>query len=91
MDRKYALILTLLFFVLFSLITYFGANVTIWSSINFSIFTTLILLNIFYPPNGLAMDSPDFTLFLYAAFEIIGIFILSIYIIQKSLSDIKTC
>lgn len=71
------------------MITYYGAEVTLWSSIIFGLFVALILLNIFYPPNQAATDTADFTLFLYAAFEIIGIILLALYIAQKTLSDIR--
>lgn len=89
MERQSALVLTIIFFVLFSIITYFGAQVTLWSSIVFGFFVALILLNIFYPPGQAATDDADFTLALYAAFEIIGIIILAIYITQKTLSDVR--
>jgi uncharacterized membrane protein YagU involved in acid resistance len=89
MQRQDALVLSIIFFVLFAIITYYGAHVTLWSSIIFGLFVALILLNIFYPPGQAATDDADFTLFLYAAFEIIGILLLAVYITQKTLSDIR--
>lgn len=89
MERQAALVLTIIFFVLFGIITYYGAQVTLWSSIIFSIFVAIILLNIFYPPGQVATDDADFTLVLYAAMEIIGIILLAIYITQKTLSDVR--
>jgi len=89
MDRQSALVLSIIFFTLFTIITYYGARVCIWSSLIFGLFIGLILLNIFYPPGQVATDTADFTLFLYAAVEIIGIFLLAIYITQKTLSDTK--
>lgn len=91
MQRQAALVLSIIFFALFVIITYYGAEVTLWSSIIFGLFVGLILLNIFYPPGQVATDSPDFTLFLYAAFEIIGVILLGIYITQKTLSDARLC
>ena len=89
MQRQAALVLSIIFFVLFGIITYYGAQVTLWSSIIFGLFVGLILLNVFYPPGQVATDDADFTLVLYAAVEIIGIILLAIYITQKSLSDVR--
>lgn len=89
MERQSALVLTIIFFALFGVIAYYGARVSLWSSIIFATFVALILLNIFYPPGQVATDDADFTLVLYAAFEIIGIILLAIYITQKTLSDVR--
>lgn len=89
MQRQAALVLAIIFFALFGIITYYGAHVTLWSSIIFGLFVALILLNIFYPPSQVTSDDADFTLVLYAALEIIGIILLAIYITQKTLSDIR--
>lgn len=90
MERQSALVLSIIFFILFALITYYGANVTLWSSIIFGLFISLILLNYFYPVSQLTSDDADFTLVLYAAFEIIGIILLAIYITQSTLSNVRT-
>jgi uncharacterized membrane protein YagU involved in acid resistance len=90
MDRVTALILTIIFFVLFTLITYYGAQVELWSAIIFGLFVALILLNIFYPPSRTTEDPADFSLVIYAAFEIVGILLLAIYIAQRTLSDVRT-
>lgn len=89
MERQSALVLTIIFFALFTLITYFGAQVTMWSSVIFGLFVALILLNIFYPPGQVATDDADFTLVVYAFVEIVGIILLAIYITQKTLSDVR--
>ena len=89
MQRQSALVLSIIFFILFTLLTYYGAQVTIWSSIIFGLFAALILLNLFYPVSQLTTDDADFTLVLYAAFEIIGIVLLAIYIAQRTLSDVR--
>jgi uncharacterized membrane protein YagU involved in acid resistance len=91
MQRPVALVLSIIFFALFSIIAFYGAQVTIWSSIIFGLFVGLILLNIFYPPGQVATDQADFTLVLYAVFEILGVILLAIYITQKTLSDTWTC
>lgn len=89
MEREYALILSIIFFVIFSMITYYGAGVTLWSSCIFGLFVALILLNLFYPVSRATTDNPDFTLVIYAAFEIIGVILLAIYITLKSLGDVR--
>lgn len=90
MDRQSALVLTIIFFTLFTLITYYGARVTLWSSIIFGVFVALILLNLFYPISQITTDDADFTLILYAIFEIIGVALLAIYITQRTLSDTRS-
>lgn len=90
MDRQSALILTLIIFIIFGLLTYYGAQITLWSSFIFSLFVSLILLYLFYPLSQLTTDQPDLSLFFYAAFEIIAIVFLAIYITQKTLCDVKT-
>ncbi len=91
MERQTALIWSIIFFVVFSLITYFGAKVTLWSSIIFGLFIALILLNIFYPPSQIATDTADASLVIYAGVEIIGVILLAIYVTQKTLSDVRWC
>lgn len=90
MERQSALILSIIFFTLFTLITYYGAQVTLWSSIIFGLFVALILLNLFYPVSQLTTDDADCSLVIYAAFEIIGIVLLAIYITQRTLSDVRS-
>lgn len=90
MQRYIALLLAIIFFIVFMLLAYYGARITTWSSIIFGLFIAFILLNIFYPPGQVAIDDADVTLFVYAIFEIISIFLLAIYIAQKSLSDVRT-
>jgi uncharacterized membrane protein YagU involved in acid resistance len=89
MERQAALVLSIIFFVLFGLIAYYGTRVTVWSSIIFALFVSLILLNLFYPPSQATSDDADYTLVLYALFEIVGIFLLAVYVTQKTLSDVR--
>lgn len=89
MERESALVLSIIFFVIFTLITYYGAGVTLWSSIIFGLFVSLILLNLFYPINRATTDNADFTLVIYAAVEILGVILLAVYITLKSLGDTR--
>jgi uncharacterized membrane protein YagU involved in acid resistance len=89
MQRSAALALSIIFFLIFLAIAYYGANVTLWSSIIFSLFVTLVLLNIFYPPSQATSDTADYSLVLYALIEIVGIILLAIYIMQHTLSDVR--
>ena len=89
MERQTALVLTIIIFILFLIICYYGARIRIWSSIAFATFVALILLNLFYPIGQVTVDQADYTLILYAIFEIIGILILAIYITHRSLGDIR--
>lgn len=89
MERQVALVLTIIFFIVFVLLSYYGAQVTLWSSIIFALFVSIILLNFFYPVSQVTTDDADFTLILYASFEIIGIVLLAIYITQRTLSDTR--
>lgn len=89
MDRQSALVLAIIFLVLFTMITYYGAQITFWSSLIFGLFVSLILLNMFYPVSQITTDDADFTLVLYAAFLILGLILLAIYITQRTLSDTR--
>jgi len=89
MERQVALSLTIIFSIIFGTIDYYGVHITLWSSIVFTIFTALILLNIFYSPSQMATDNVDFTLILYAFIQIGGSILLSIYVAQKTLTDTR--
>jgi len=89
MERQSALVLTIIFFIAFAIICYYGAQITLWSSIVFSVFISLILLNLFYPISQATADDPDYSLFIYAFFEIMGLALLAIYIAQHTLTDVR--
>lgn len=91
MDRSSALILTIIFYFVFFLLAYYGAKITLFSSIVISTFISLVLLNIFYPPNKITQDPSDFTLIIYGVFEIIGIIIIVYYVAYTTLLDIRRC
>lgn len=90
MDRQSALVLTIIFFFIFYVICYYGAKMTFIASLVLSTFISLILLNIFYPPNKVTQDPSDFTLVIYSVFEIIGLIIIILYVIFKTLCDIRS-
>lgn len=89
MNRQTALVLTIFFFIIFLFLTYFCAKVTLWSSIVFSLFVSLILLNLFYPLNKVTDEPSDFTLYIYALFILLSILIIAIYVFQKTLFDVR--
>ena len=89
MDRQTALVLTIIFFAIFTVLLYYGVQITIWSSIALSTFISLILLNIFYPPSQMAQDTADFTLVVYAIIIILGLALLAIYIGCKAILDVR--
>jgi len=89
MDRQSALVLTILFFFVFYGLCYYGAMMTFWASLVLSSFISLILLNIFYPPSRVTQDPSDFTLVIYSIIEIVGLIIILLYVIYKTLSDVR--
>jgi hypothetical protein len=89
MERTEVLFFTIVTFLVFLGLTYYGVGVTLWSSIAFAVFISFIILNIFYPPGKMASDNPDFTLGLYAFIEIVSVIIILIYVGQKSLKDFR--
>ena len=91
MDRTSALILTIIIFIILLLLTYYGAKIKLLSSIVFSIFISIIILNLFYPPIKIAEDICDFTLYLYALFQLVAIIFLFFYIAYTSLNDVRLC
>ena len=91
MDRSSGLIFTIIFFIIFFLLAYYGANITIFSSIIFSTFVSLILLCLFYPPAKVAEDDADFTLVLYSVFLLLGIILIAFYVAYNTLLDVRAC
>lgn len=89
MNRPIAILVFFSVLIFFTLISYFGVQITLWSSIILSLLIALIIMNVFYPPSNIPMDIPDYTLIIYAIIEIIGILLLMIYIIQHTLSDVR--
>ena len=89
MQRSVAIIVAIIVCIFFTLIAYYGAKLTLWSSIILSIFLSLIILLVFYPPSQIPNDVADYTLVLYALIEIIGAFLIGIYIIQCAICDVR--
>lgn len=89
MNRNTSIVLFFISVVVFFLICYYGALVTIWSSVALSVFLALIILNIIYPPGQAATDSADVGLAIYIVIEILGLVVLAIYIAQKAIFDIR--
>jgi hypothetical protein len=86
MDRTTALIWSLIFFLIFAALAYYGAKVTLWASLVFALFIALILLNFFYPVSQVATDDADISLAMYAIFFIICVVIVAVYVVQSTLS-----
>ena len=89
MDRQAALTLTIIFFIIFLMLSYYGALLTLFSSLVFSTFVSLILLNLFYPPNQVANDDADFTLIIYAVLQLLGILFIAFYVAYQTLVDVR--
>ncbi len=89
MDRQSALTLMIIFFIVFFMLSYYGAMLTVFSSLVFSTFVSLILLNIFYPPNQVANDDADFTLVIYAVLQLLGILFIAFYVAYNTLIDVR--
>lgn len=87
MNRQTAIFLSMVSFLFFAIILYFGAKITAWSSFVLSYFISLIILNILYPLSQLTSDQPDLTLFIYAFIQLLGILVLAIYIFERSFND----
>lgn len=89
MDRQTAILLSFIILIIFILLAYYGAKITAWSSINFGLFASLIILNLFYPLTNLAQDSYDWLFYLYIAMEVFGFAILAVYIMLSTLADVR--
>lgn len=89
MQRWTALIAFAIVFIFFVLIAYFGALITLWSSIVLALFLSLIILVIYYPPSQIPSDIADYTLVIYAIVIIIGMFLLGVYIIEHAICDVR--
>ena len=89
MDRQSALTLVIIFFIVFFMLAYYGAMITIYSSLVFSTFVSLILLGLFYPPNQVTNDDADFTLVIYGVLVLLGVLFLAFYIAYSTLTDVR--
>src|SRR5690242_4300523 len=89
MDRITALVLTIFIFIIFGLLAYYCAHISVWSSIVLSSFISLILLNIFYPINKVTDEPSDASLIVYAIFIILFVLIIGIYVFCNTLFDTR--
>ena len=89
MERVEAMVISVIFFIIFGVLSYFGAHLTWWSAMTLATLLFLILLNIFYPPSQVTNDSADYSLGLYIFLEITGIIILLIYLGVATLTDVR--
>jgi uncharacterized membrane protein YagU involved in acid resistance len=89
MDRQTAILLSFIFLIIFILLAYYGAKITVWSSINFGLFAALIILNLFYPVTNLPSDTYDSLFYLYIFMELIGFATLAVYVMLATLSDVR--
>ncbi len=91
MNRESALSITIIFFFIFLAIAFYGCQLKLLSAIVISVFISLILLNIFYPPHRITQDPNDFTLIIYSIIEILGLLLIFFYIAFITLSDVRVC
>ena len=87
MHRKQALILVFFLALLFFIIAYYGAGITLTSSIVFSMFISLILLLFLYPSRRLVSDTPDVSLVVYVVYLVVVLTAISFYVIYKTITD----
>lgn len=89
MDIQSALVLIIFIFILFWFISYYGVKMTIWSSIVFTTFISLILLVIIYPPSKIVDQTADFALLIYGIFIIVALIIIAFYVFYYTLTDLR--
>ncbi len=89
MNVQGALVIVILIFILFLFISYYGAKLTICSSIVFTTFISLILLIAIYPPNKIVDQQADFSLILYGVFIILALIIVALYVFYYTLTDVR--
>lgn len=89
LTRQAALALAVVFVFAFFIILYHGARITFISSLAFSVFVTFIILLFLYPPRRLANDPADYTLWLYALFQLVTMTAVCLYVFYKTLSDVR--
>lgn len=87
MDRGPSLVLWTFWLFGFYVITYYGIESTVWSSLIFSLFLSDVLLLFCYPPSNAADDDVDVGLYIYVSILIVSFVLFLIYILQKTLSD----
>ena len=89
MDLFVCLVLTILIFIFFLIIAYFGVCVEIFNALAIAFLASIISLNLYYPPGNLANQEATISLWLYVSYLILGFGYLTIYILSISLNNRK--
>jgi hypothetical protein len=89
MQRYTAVFWTCAWIILFFTMAYYGIGVTVWSSIVFAFFVGIVLLNFCYPISKVASEPADVSLYLYATLILVGFALFVIYIVQRTLTDVR--
>ena len=89
MKRNLALFLTVIIFIVFTLICYYLAFVTFISSVVFGTLISIIILNIMYPINKATTEEADYTIYIYAIFQIYAILLLLFYVSVTTLRNVR--
>lgn len=89
MNRSNALIISVLTLLIYLFLTYYFIELTFISSLVFSSFISLIILNILYPISNSVTDDNDFSLFVYLLYQLIIVGILFLYVTLYSLTDTR--
>lgn len=90
MNIEWALFLTFIVVIIVLFIAYFGANLRLFASLALALLFGLITLNLFYPPNQLADQEANPSLWAYGVYQITAFFILLIYVLWTGLYSTKT-
>lgn len=89
MDRKISILLATVLFVFFLYVSYRKVMLNSFSTVALSTFLSIIVLNVFYSPHRLAIDEVDFTIMVYAIYQLLAVSILSLYVMKKCLEDVR--
>lgn len=89
MNRQWSLFLSILVAIFVYLILYYGAYITVISSLIFSIACFIIVLNFLYPISNVASDPVSISLYIYILLQLLSILLLLIFIFYVCINDVR--
>lgn len=85
-----ALILMVVMFIVFSLISYYGAKITALASFIFAAFMSFIILNVSYPISQIANENATVYTYIYITLQLLVVTIIVLYVVYTTLSTVRT-
>lgn len=89
MERIIAILITLIILIVYTLISYYGIHLTPESSLMFAVMLSFVILNLLYPLSLALKETPDYSLGVYFALELLFLILIGLYAGYISLNDVR--